>query len=278
MEKTAERRAGIEGQRIGVIGGGHMGAAFARCWLEKKIIARANLAIYETGADRREALRQELGCTVTGPEAGLGGCGTVILAVKPQDAESSCEYYGRSLEPGALVISVMAGVPLAKLAKWIGTPCRLVRCMPNLPAQIGMGVTAYVGGSGMKDRAEVEELLSAVGLCLRFDSEEMLHAATAVSGSGPGYVFYFVEHLMQAAQGLGLSELDAQRMIAGTFQGAIELWRSGNLSAADLRRSVASQGGTTEAAFRAFDDGRVGERIAEGVRRACERSRELAGK
>ena len=149
--------------------------------------------------------------------------------------------------------------------------------MPNTPLQIGMGVTAYFAADAVDDaeRERVERVLRAGGIVMRVVQEDQLDGVTALSGSGPAYVFYMIEAFLEAAAELGFSDVQAKQLVAQTFLGATTLWRDGDLPPAELRRRVTSKGGTTEAALRVFETYHVQEALRKGALRACERSREL---
>jgi pyrroline-5-carboxylate reductase len=176
-----------------------------------------------------------------------------------------------------LVVSIAAGIRLESLSRWLGGLERLVRAMPNTPALVHAGVTGLYAPSvvGTADRQAAETLVSAVGAALWFENEADLDAVTAVSGSGPAYVFYAMEALESAARGLGLPEGASRSLALWTFVGAAKLAIERGEDPAVLRAQVTSKGGTTERALEVLEAARVKDHFIAAVAAACERSREL---
>jgi len=264
--------------KIAIIGAGNMGYAFAALCIEKQLVERAGLARIERSAERRAFIEQKLQCGVSEAFSAAAGADVVLLAVKPQDMPESCAALRSVLSAKSVVLSIMAGIPVAALRHALGGHDKIVRCMPNTPLQIGKGMTVWHAGGVLSDLeyGRIEALLAAGGACLRVEREELLDAATALSGSGPGYVFYFFEALLEAAAELGLPPADAKLLIAQTFDGATELWRRSDAAPGELRRRVTSKGGTTAAAVAVFDDYRVRDALRAAVLRARDRSHELS--
>ena len=209
-------------------------------------------------------------------EAGIAGAQCVVLAVKPQHMHE----VARALAPAlgdALVVSIAAGIRHADLARWLGGHPRLVRAMPNTPALTQAGVTGLYAPTtvGAADRRQAEQILRAAGVTLWVESEEQMDAVTAVSGSGPAYVFYFIEALEHAAAELGFTSEAARMLALETFMGAAKLASQSPDSAATLRERVTSKGGTTERALAELDRSGVRDAIVRAVQAAAERSREL---
>ena len=200
----------------------------------------------------------------------------IVLAVKPQQMR---EVAG-ALRPwlgSQLIVSIAAGIRIADLARWLGGYRRLVRVMPNTPALVRAGVSALYAPAGVseKERARAEQILGAAGATLWLAREDEMDAVTAVSGSGPAYVFYFMEALEQAATELGLPAETARKLALETFSGAARLALASQDPVAVLRERVTSKGGTTERALGSMEAARVKEAIVRAVRAAAERSREL---
>jgi pyrroline-5-carboxylate reductase len=215
---------------------------------------------------------------VVGAEA-LLGADVVVLAVKPQQMRGAAGALalrlGGSVTP--VVLSIAAGIRLADLERWLGGYARVVRAMPNTPALIGKGMSgAYaapaVDASG---RAWADEVLRAAGQVLWVTTEAALDAVTAVSGSGPAYVFYFLEALEEAARAQGFARDDARRLAYATFDGAVALALDSDLEPASLRAHVTSKGGTTERALATMEAAAVKSHIIAAVAAAGVRAREL---
>jgi pyrroline-5-carboxylate reductase len=221
-------------------------------------------------------LHNEFGVRATMEQAAAVAHGeTVILAVKPQNMQEVALQLAPILKE-QLVVSIAAGIRTRDLARWLGTH-NIVRCMPNTPALIRSGVTALYAMPAVKPEQchHAESILSAVGSTLWMDDEEMLDAVTAISGSGPAYVFYFIEAMQQAAFELGLDEAQARQVVLDTFLGASKLAESSNEDVASLRARVTSKNGTTERAVLSMEANQVKMDIVAAIHAAAVRSREL---
>jgi pyrroline-5-carboxylate reductase len=196
--------------------------------------------------------------------------------VKPQDMRAALAAL--DIEFGAmLVISIAAGLRLEDLSRWMGGHRRIVRCMPNTPALIGRGISGlYALPEVSRDEcARAEKVLAAVGEVVWVDREALLDPVTALSGSGPAYVFWFIEQLAAAGERLGLETQTARRLALATVRGAAELAAGAEEPPAVLRERVTSKGGTTEAALKVFAEERMGERLARALEAASRRGAEL---
>jgi pyrroline-5-carboxylate reductase len=262
--------------KIAFIGGGNMARAIIGGLVAKGTRA-AQIVVVETDAIARLKLVAEFGVsTVEAPGTEMGGVEAVVMAVKPQHMREAAG----SLAPfvaDPFFISIAAGIRLADLSRWLGGRKRIVRAMPNTPALVHAGITGLhaPAGASAEDRAAAEQLLGCVGATLWFERESDLDAVTAVSGSGPAYVFYAIEALEQAARSLGLAEGASRSLALWTFVGATKLAIERGEDPAALRAQVTSKGGTTERAIEVLEAGGVKERFVDAVRAACERSREL---
>ncbi|MDD5175954.1 MAG: pyrroline-5-carboxylate reductase [Sterolibacterium sp.] len=264
--------------KITFLGGGNMANALIG-GLRKQGFSVAAMQVVEPVAETRERLTEKFGlrCCPTIDAAALN-CEVLMLAVKPQQLKNALlpltDQFDKHLE-NQLVISIAAGVRLADISRWLGGYRQLVRCMPNTPALIGAGLTGLyaVPEVGFEGRMTAEKILRAVGNVLWTDDEAKMDAITAVSGSGPAYVFYFIEALQQAALEQGFDERTARILAIETFVGASRLAEQSPESATALRERVTSKGGTTEAALAMFNAGRVNQVIRAGVQAAAERGR-----
>jgi len=262
--------------KIAFIGGGNMARAIIGGLVAKGIRA-SDITVVEIDGAARLRLVAEFGVTsVEAPGAELASAAVVVFAVKPQQMREAAAAAAPYLRD-PLVITIAAGIRLADLARWMGGPKRLVRAMPNTPALVHAGITGLHAAAavGADDRQAAEDLLAAVGSTLWFESESDLDAVTAVSGSGPAYVFYAMEALERAARELGLAEGAARSLALWTFVGATKLAIERGEEPAKLRAQVTSRGGTTERALGVLEAARVQERFVEAVKAACERSREM---
>lgn len=235
-----------------------------------------DLRVVDVSEPARQRLQQQFGVRAMPAFDGEIAEDAVLLAVKPQQMPAVAKDLSAYLR-GQLVISIAAGIRTADLARWLGGHDRIVRAMPNTPALVHAGITGLYAPSvvGTEDRNTAETLMSAVGAALWFESESDLDAVTAVSGSGPAYVFYAIEALESAARELGLAEGASRSLALWTFVGATKLAIERGEDPAVLRAQVTSKGGTTERALEVLDQARVKDHFVAAVKAACERSREL---
>jgi pyrroline-5-carboxylate reductase len=200
----------------------------------------------------------------------------LVLAVKPQDARAALA----SVRPGnQLVLSVAAGLTIATLSRWLGGHRRIVRCMPNTPSLVGAGIAALYARPevSVEERAKAETVLRAVGEAVWVGEERLLDPVTAVSASGPAYVFWFIEQLAASAEQLGLERATAMKLALHTVLGAAKLAAQSDEAPAVLRKNVTSKGGTTEAALKVFEEERLAQRFARAIEAASRRATELGG-
>jgi pyrroline-5-carboxylate reductase len=237
----------------------------------------ASISVIEKLDVPREKLAREYGVHASGEaDAATQAADMLVLAVKPQDLRSALAPLAGVVH-GKLVLSIAAGVRLADIARWLGGHERLVRSMPNTPALIGAGIAALYAPAavGAADRAGAEQVLAAVGETVWVDEERLLDPVTAVSGSGPAYVFWFIEHLAAAGAALGLPQETARQLALQTVLGAAQLAAKSPDPVSVLRERVTSRGGTTEAALRVFAEEAMAERLAKALEAASRRGAEL---
>ena len=260
---------------VAFIGGGNMAGALIGGLLRSGRAAGSVLVV-EPAAAQRERLAQAWGvAAMPAADARLATAATVVWAVKPQlfaSAAAPCAPY----VGGALQVSVMAGIRSDALVRASGSG-RVVRAMPNTPALIGRGIAGLYARDAVSaaERAEVEALLAPTGAILWLPREADLDAVTALSGSGPAYVFYFVEAMMQAATEMGLTPEQGRRLALATFDGATALAAASDETPETLRAQVTSKGGTTFAAIAALEASGVKPAFVRAMRAAGERAREL---
>jgi pyrroline-5-carboxylate reductase len=261
--------------RIAFIGGGNMAGALIGGLLKTGRTPDSMLVV-EPFEAQREQLAREFGIAAqAAADASLTTAATVVWAVKPQlfaEAAAPCAPFVGA----ALHLSVMAGVRSAAIARASGS-VRVVRAMPNTPALIGRGIAGLFARAEVTpaERAAVEALLAPTGALLWVEREQDLDAVTAISGSGPAYVFYVVEAMVQAALEMGLSEAQGRTLALATFDGATALAQRSPLSPAELRAQVTSKGGTTHAAISALDASGVKAAFVQALKAAQARAAEL---
>ncbi len=260
--------------KVGIIGGGNMGAA-----LIKGVSQGYTVSVAEKDQRRASFLRRRYGVATLPLHALIQKARTLLLAVKPQDMDETLGDLAPLLGPDHLVVSIAAGITTAYIEKRIGKKVRVVRAMPNLPLQIGEGITALCKGRYAKDadRDHAAKIFSHVGgtVCVR---EAEMDAVTAVSGSGPAYVFFFTESLIKAARSLGLNDKLSAALVHQTLAGSVALLGKSKEGPAELRARVTSKGGTTQAALNVFAKRGLDKIFKEALKAAKSRSRELAKK
>ncbi len=264
--------------QITIAGCGNMGMIYARAFLKYNILTPAGLLLVEKNEQRRDSLRALQAGMVTLPsDPRIGQSDILILSVKPQDFDELATSLRIVLNPETIIISIMAGIPMAYITAQTGHR-KIIRAMPNAPAEFGMGLTGYTCSSNlsMTEIHQAENLLAATGRILFFEEEDMLNAVTALSGSGPAYFYYFVKHMIAAGIQMGMSENVASTLVKQTMLGSFHLLNNNDKSADELIRAVASKGGTTEAAVEVFEKGNAGSLIEKGILRAMQRAAELA--
>jgi len=261
---------------ISFVGGGNMAAALIGGLLGKGYSA-AGIGVIEPQVEARARLAAQFGVACVDSVAAVAQLGeVVVLAVKPQQMRAAA----LALRPRLareLVISIAAGIRLADLSRWLGGYATLVRCMPNTPALVGAGISGLYASAAVDagQRALAEAVLGAVGATLWVQEERQLDPVTAISGSGPAYVFYFIEALQQAAQEMGFSAADARKLAVETFLGTARLAAQGAEDVALLRERVTSKGGTTERALASMNADGVKELIVRALHAANQRAHEL---
>ncbi len=262
--------------RVAVLGGGVMGETLA-AGLLRYVVPMPEVVVAEKRAERAEELAASLAVTLAPPAAAVEGSGVVILVVKPQDTMALLDEVGSSIAPGSLVISIAAGIRTSDIEARVPAGVDVVRAMPNTPARVDRGVTGVSPGVHCRPEALAlaVRLLESVGQVVEVP-EDLQDAVTAVSGSGPAYVFYLAEAMLAAAADLGLAPDVARHMVHHTILGAATLLEASGESAEDLRRKVTSPNGTTAAAIGVLDELGVRASVVSAIAAARDRSRELA--
>lgn len=239
---------------VALVGAGSMGGALLRGWLKQGVIDGAASAIFDPAPSKAILEAAKSHGLAVNPEFGARRYDALVIAIKPQAAAEALAKFAPLAGP-ALCISVMAGKSIAAIGNALPAARRIVRAMPNLPAAVGAGATALyaAGGVGADDRTIAEALMRAAGDAIWVESEAMIDAVTAVSGSGPAYFFLLGEALAEAAHAIGLSEEAAASLARATLVGAGAYAAQDPRTLAELRRAVTSPGGTTEAALGVLD-------------------------
>jgi pyrroline-5-carboxylate reductase len=262
--------------KLAFIGGGNMAHALIvglknQVGLKSQQFAMRDITVVELDANKRLELSQNLGVNASAELSSIQDCDVIVLAIKPQQLPALAKTLAPQLRQ-QLVISIAAGIRLSDLSRWLGNYATIIRAMPNTPAQIQAGITGlYAMPSVSKTQiALADQVLSAAGSTLWLDSEEKLDAITAISGSGPAYVFYLIEALQ-----LGLNESQAKQLSIATFKGASLLADASATPISTLREQVTSKGGTTEQGLLSLQHSQVKQAIALAAQKACERAKTL---
>lgn len=260
------------------IGGGNMARSIIG-GLVARGIAPQNITACDPHKDALTRLQADFSINVSSNNAeAVAKADVVILAVKPQVMATVCLDLAPHLNPGVLMISIAAGINCASLGKWLGEQRAIVRCMPNTPSLVGEGATGLFATATVTDaqRQEAETIMKAVGLVAWVESEALIDAVTAVSGSGPAYFFLAMEAMIDAGINQGLPPETARALTLQTALGAARLAQQSPDSVADLRRKVTSPGGTTERAILSFENNELRRIYAEAMQACADRARTMA--
>ncbi len=268
----------LQDTKISFIGSGVMAEAMIKGLLDQQLLPAQNILASDVRADRAEELVLQYGIQTTQDNRQAAAFGdVVILAVKPQViGEVLAELDGGAVRPEALVISIVAGVAIARLAKGLQHPA-IVRVMPNTPAQVGMGMSVWTAtpGTSEQQRAQVKAILGALGEELYVNHEDYLDMATALSGTGPAYIFLVMEALIDAGVHMGFSRRVAEQLVLQTMRGSVEFARRSRLHPAVLRNMVTSPGGTSAEAIYQLEKGGLRTVISKAVWAAYQKSKYL---
>lgn len=254
------------------LGGGNMASAIINSLRNSG--SKQEIFVCDGDADKRRQLETRYGIQTGASLPALTANDILLLAVKPQDMQSACADLDNN---GALILSIAAGLAIDTLSRYLGGTRRIVRIMPNTPAQIGLGVSALFANADVSaaDRQLAESIMACTGMTLWLESEEYMHAITGISGSGSAYVFYFMNALQQAAVTLGFDDKQSRELALATFKGAVALAEQSGADFLDLQNNVTSKGGTTFAALETFRSHHLADIIEKGVQAAVARSQSM---
>jgi len=260
-----------------VIGAGNMGLAYAKALVKSEYLSKTKLMISDTDPQKAEELKKISRFDVYSdlkdclPKADI-----VFIAVKPYHTEGLFKELKPMTKKDQVIVSLMAGVNIKSIQNGLGIE-KVVRAMPNLPAQVGKGLTSFTTSKEVSrlETSTVQQLLNTTGKSVHLDTENDIDASTGISGSGPAYVFYFMQSMMEAAKKMGFSDHDSKVLVSQTFEGAVELFNQSDLTPMKWMNKVASKGGTTRAALDSMDDNNIKELIEEAAYAAFNRAVEL---
>ncbi|MGN6645783.1 MAG: pyrroline-5-carboxylate reductase [Cytophaga sp.] len=265
--------------KIAILGGGNMGMTYAKAFVSRKIVLKEDLLIVEKHDEKREQLKMEGIASLSADiDESIQKYDIVIVAVKPQDFRILSEKLKNYLVEGQMILSIMAGIQISQIQDLLSHK-NVVRAMPNTPAQLGFGITAFTVAkdASFENISVVDMLLETTGKAIFMKDESMLDAVTALSGSGPAYFYYIVQHMIEAGKQMGMDENVAGMLVKETMMGAFQILNHSKLTIDELIAMVASKGGTTEAALNTFKKREVGEHIIEALKSAEKRAKELSG-
>jgi pyrroline-5-carboxylate reductase len=263
--------------KVLVIGAGNMGLAYAKALVKSEFLQSTNLMISDTDAEKTEELKKISRFDVyTNLDDCIPSADIIFFAVKPYHTDDLFSKVKHLMQTDQIVVSIMAGVTIQSIQDGLGVR-KVVRAMPNLPAQVGKGLTSFTASDEVSrlELSTVENLLSTTGKSVHLDTENDIDASTGISGSGPAYVFYFMQSMMDAAKKMGFSDHDSKILVSQTFEGAVELFNKSDLSPASWMKRVASKGGTTRAALDSMEENNVKKLIEEAAYAAFNRAVEL---
>ena len=264
---------------LGIIGAGNMAEAITRGILRAGLLKPSQIIATDVAAPRRELFQNELGIKSVDDNAAVAGQSRrLLLSVKPQQVQTALAGIGAVMNVETRVISIMAGISTAFIEKHLsgGKPWRVIRAMPNTPMLVGEGMAGICAGNHATpdDVADAKRLFEAAATVIEV-TEDQMDAVTAVSGSGPAYFFYFVEHMIRAGESLGLTAQQSKTLALKTAAGAARMLATSTDTPQELRRKVTSPGGTTQAAITYLEQQMVGEIFAQAIGAAAKRSKEL---
>ncbi len=263
--------------KVMIMGFGNMGKTYANSFISSRFIKPEDIHVLVRDVNK---IQSENGIPTanfsTVSSAKISEFDIIILSVKPQDFKQLAQTIQPFINENQLLLSVMAGVTVATIQNELKCQ-KVVRSMPNIPTQIGMGMTVFTASNAV-DRKElfiIQNLINTTGKSVYVEEEKLLNAATAISGSGPAYVFYFMDAMIKAAVGLGFNESEAELLVNQTFMGSVAIQNSYSLSNEEWIAKVASKGGTTESALRIFNEHAVAFHTIEAINAANTRAIEL---
>ncbi len=263
--------------KVLMIGAGNMGATYAEGMAKSTLLNGRKLQIFDKDPEKTKALKAG---GIFDAYDNLTDClphaDIVFIAVKPYHAVELFEEMRPLINEKQMFVSLMAGVTLQTILEGLKIN-KVIRTMPNLPAQIGLGVTSYTESKSVTrlESLLVRNLLDMTGKSIHVESEKFIDASTGISGSGPAYVFYFMQSMLEAAQKMGFSEHDSHILVSSTFEGAVRLFKDSDLSPNKWMERVASKGGTTRAALDSMEENNIKELIKEAAYAAFDRAVEL---
>ena len=265
--------------KISIIGCGNMGLTYAKSFLQYHKANKDNLILVEKNEEHYNKLKDlNIAKVSLGVDDEVLNSDVIILAIKPQDLNTVVPVLSGKINKDTLLISILAGIKIDRIKSSLNHSF-VVRAMPNMPAQYGMGITAYIPSEAVNIHqiSTVENLLSTTGRTFLIDDENLMDGVTAISGSGPAYFYYIVSTMIEAAKNMGFDESLASLLVLQTMHGAYHVINNSDTDLQTLINKVSSKGGTTEAAFKVLRDKEFAQIFTYAIERAEQRSKELSG-
>ncbi|MBD3426206.1 MAG: pyrroline-5-carboxylate reductase [Candidatus Omnitrophica bacterium] len=259
---------------VGIIGCGNMGSAIARGMVEGDDLTPDSISLYDKDIEKAEKLAKAIGASVRETQSLVTGSDVVILSIKPQDADELLTQIAGYLN-GQLILSVMAGVTIKSITEKLGREVPVARAMPNMAAFVSQSTTSVAFNELVTNAPQIKSIFTGIGDVVEIE-ETLMDAVTALSGSGPAYLFYLAGAMIEAAVEMGIDGAAAEKMVGQTLFGASSLLRTCQQSPQELTEKVASKGGTTEAALKVFEAKHLKSIIKTAIKRAKKRSEELS--
>lgn len=263
--------------KVLVIGAGNMGLTYAEGMSKSNYLNRRKLMLFDVSAEVTLRLKENPLYDVHEKlEDAVSIADIIFIAVKPYHSEDLFEKMKPFIRQEQIFVSLMAGITIEQIQQGLNVK-KVVRTMPNLPAKIGKGVTSFTASEEVTrvELVMVRNLLDTTGESIHVQNEMFIDKSTGISGSGPAYVFYFMQSMLEAAQKMGFSDNDSKVLVSNTFQGAVDLFNQSDLTPTSWMKRVASKGGTTQAALDSMEDNNVKELIKEAAFAAFNRAVEL---
>lgn len=256
--------------KVLIIGAGNMGLTYGKSFVNASVVRKEDLYFIDHNAAKAAEIEPISSHPLSvEPGAFVSEVELIVLGVKPQDFPALAAHLKSYVQPDQIVMSIMAGITVENIQSALGIR-RVVRAMPNLPAQVGQGMTVFTTAQDMSklEIFTIQNLLNTTGKALYTPTEALIDAATAVSGSGPAFVYFFMNAMMEAAKNMGFSDSEAQLLVKQTFLGSINLLNRSSLDCGEWIQMVSSRGGTTEAAMNQFAQDSMNQRINDGLEAA----------
>ncbi|MEL6804028.1 MAG: pyrroline-5-carboxylate reductase, partial [Bacteroidota bacterium] len=256
--------------KVLIIGAGNMGLTYGQSFVDASVVKREDLYFIDHNQAKADAVaRLSAHQLLTEPGSLVSEVELIILGVKPQDFLRLAEQLKPFVQSDQIVLSIMAGIKVSVIQEQLGVS-RVVRAMPNLPAQVGQGMTVFTTSENVSklEVFTIQNLLNTTGKTLHTGTEDLIDASTAISGSGPAFVFFFMDAMMQTARKMGFSDSEAQLLVRQTFLGSINLLNRNSLDCEEWIKRVSSRGGTTEAGMQQFADSEMNAKIEAGLEAA----------